>query len=689
MSERYQSTRRCYLIDHHSPQPPVVPLDHMDISEYEEFFEQAELDSLMVYCKDHWGVTYYDSHVEGAQKHQGIKGDWIREVRGLTRKKNIEFVAYYCIEYDEGAARKFPEWRVLKADGTPLIRDDLYAKWSLMCYQTGYREYALSQLEEIITNYQPDSLFLDIFGASLCYCDNCRAKFRNSFGYELPEKEDQIRLHRRDITSFLNQNAEEFYLELRDRLKKISPSLAITINFSCHYPKTLRSLLDYQYSEPLLKDNWFSSAYARDTALGQHPMLAPGEASQVYNYDSAAQYICDLSSIAAQGCRVGMYSGSQHIDGTLEHHEAENLGKVFHELKKLEPYLSSDRHPVCCAGIIQSDLSKSISSEGILPDAILRMKKHNPHTHAILGAMTACEQAKVPYQVLPDVDITAKTLQKYDLIICPEVYVISPALLSALKEYVQNGGKMIISACSGLFDENLERMSASSLEELTGCRYIRTHEEYRQNDWSAYLQPENPADFKGLMSVTTPPVSSFFVEVSPVDAQKLSHFVLPCVACSETEWINWWSPPPGRTTQMPAITMHPYGRGSVMYLAYDFFTMSAQETYRDTASSFQDFLRILEIHPSVWNQTDIPDILRTAYFETDSTYQLHQISAIPSRYHGQVIPVSGGTVHFTCKISRAYLVYPEKKELPVQEKNGSWSVTLPEFTLQQFLVFEK
>ena len=335
MSEKFKSTKRCYLIDHHSPQPPIVPLGRMDIEEYDHFFETANIDSLMVYCKDHWGVTYYDSKVPGAQKHAGVKGDWIRTVRDKTAEKGIEFVAYYCIEYDEGAARRFPEWRVRKADGTPLIRDDLYAKWSLMCYQTGYREYALSQLEEIISNYHPDSLFLDIFGASLCYCDNCRSKFEKRFGYMLPESAADIQAHKNDVTAFLDDNAADFYDELSRRLKAIDPTLAITINFACHYPKYIRDKLDYQYSEPLLKDNWFSSAYARDTAVGLYPMLAPGEASAVYNYDKPSQYICDLSSIAAQGCRVGMYSGSQHIDGTLEHEESRRLGTVFHELKVL------------------------------------------------------------------------------------------------------------------------------------------------------------------------------------------------------------------------------------------------------------------------------------------------------------------------------------------------------------------
>ena len=57
MSLRYQDSKRCYLIDHHSPDPPDVTLETLDISEYERFFDTAGIDSLMVYCKDHWGVT--------------------------------------------------------------------------------------------------------------------------------------------------------------------------------------------------------------------------------------------------------------------------------------------------------------------------------------------------------------------------------------------------------------------------------------------------------------------------------------------------------------------------------------------------------------------------------------------------------------------------------------------------------
>lgn len=688
MSLLYKDSKRCYLIDHHSPDPPAVTLENLDISEYERFFDTAGIDSLMVYCKDHWGVTYFDSKVPGSRKHPGVKGDWIRKVRDLTEKKGIEFVAYYCIEYDEGAARRFPEWRVRKADGTPLIRDDLYAKWSLCCYQTGYREYSLSHLEEIVKEYHPDALFLDIFGASLCYCPHCRDKFQKKYGYPLPETEEGLAGHRLDVVDFLNGNAKEYLEELRTRVKAIDPTLAITINFSCHYPKDIRDLLDYQYSEPLLKDNWFSSAFARDTAKGQYPMLAPGEASQVYNYDTKAQYICDLSSIAAQGCRVGMYSGSQHYDGTLDHPEAEQLGSVFQVLKELEPYLIN-RSPVKHAAILQSDASKSVNAFPFHPDAILRMKKHNPHTFAILGAMELCEHEKIPYSILPEGEVTEKTLAFYDLLILPEVYIVSDPLADLLKSYTEKGGKLFISGKTGLWEPDFSVRKEFALSELMGVSYRSIHTEYSQNDWSAYLKKCDDASYEGMLEKTTPPVSEFFLETICTSAHPEFHFILPCVACAPDQWVNWWSPPPGKETSYPALTVNTYGKGTVFYAAFDFFTMAARETYRQVPELFHQIYKKLDVVPLIQNVTDIPNILRTAYFETKDAYYVHQISTLAHEYKGDTAPVSGGKLVLHTPIRSAKLVYPKTQELSVSQDGENYIVELPAVVLQQFIVLEK
>lgn len=689
MSTKYTNSKRCYLIDHHSPQPPDVLLDKLDIHEYETFFDTANIDSLMVYCKDHWGVTYYPSQVPGSQQHEGVKKDWIGEVSALLKKKNIEFVAYYCIEYDEGAARRFPQWRVRRADGTPLIRDDEFAKWSLCCYQTGYREYCLQQLEEIVKNYAPDSLFLDIFGASLCYCDTCRQKFFDKYHYPLPEEEAEILAHQTDILQFLNEKAKEFLGELKARLKAIDPTLAITINFSCHYPQEIREMLDYQFSEPLLKDNWFSSAYARDTAIGQYPILVPGEASQVYNYSSPEEYMCDLSLIAAQGCRVGMYSGSQHIDGTLDFQEARLLGSVFGTLKQIEPYFAG-RRPVKCVGILQSDKSMALNIPSLNPDAILRAKRHNPHQNAVLGAMQLCEHAKVPFMVLPEKTLKSALLEKFQVLLLPEVFVIEEDTAALLTDFVNNGGLLISSGQSGLWNADSTKRELSSIAHLLGTERATIHKEYAANRWSAYLSNPGIRDFSGLLSCTTPPVSEHFIEAEPgVHAETLLKLVPPCVACDDTHWVNWWSPPPSLTPKYPALLHQSYGSGNVYYMAFDFFTMASQDIFQYPNDLFGDLLSMENITPVIRNITDIPEIIRTAYFETDEFYIVHQVSIMPKRFHGNTVPVSGGILKLRTPITDIQMIYPEKKTLKSEMADGVTTVNLPEFNSQQVILCRK
>ena len=63
MSDLYQKTYRGYLVDHHTPDLPGVSFEKLDVAEWERFIEEANLDHLMLYCKDHWGYSYYDTAI--------------------------------------------------------------------------------------------------------------------------------------------------------------------------------------------------------------------------------------------------------------------------------------------------------------------------------------------------------------------------------------------------------------------------------------------------------------------------------------------------------------------------------------------------------------------------------------------------------------------------------------------------
>ena len=78
MSEKYKTTFRGYLIDNHSPDPPAVTLEKLNPEEFEQFFLEADLNECMIYCKDHWGNSYYDTKI--GKIHGGLKQDWIQQL---------------------------------------------------------------------------------------------------------------------------------------------------------------------------------------------------------------------------------------------------------------------------------------------------------------------------------------------------------------------------------------------------------------------------------------------------------------------------------------------------------------------------------------------------------------------------------------------------------------------------------
>lgn len=72
MTQQFRRRYRGYLVDHHSPEPPVVTLSRLDAEEYVAAHETAHLDYAMLYCKDHCGVTYHDTSVPDGKKHLGL-----------------------------------------------------------------------------------------------------------------------------------------------------------------------------------------------------------------------------------------------------------------------------------------------------------------------------------------------------------------------------------------------------------------------------------------------------------------------------------------------------------------------------------------------------------------------------------------------------------------------------------------
>ena len=705
MSGRYQSSYRGYLIDHHSPAPPAVTFTHLDVEEYREFFRTADINNLMLYCKDHWGYSYYDTRL--GTMHPALKQDWVGAISEVLREEGIEFNAYYCLEYDTLAPRLHPEWSIRDARGDAVSLKGRMAKWGMPCYETGYRAYVLSQLEEIVRKYHPDSLFLDIFGKSLCYCPACRAKFQSQFGYALPTecKDSQDEFHSldfgesgQDVNLFLENCASEMLEDVLKTVKAIDSSLKVTINFAALNPEKIRGMLDYQFTEPWA-GNWLSAAYSRDTAKGGFPQMGPGDVSEVYNYRHQNIYTLAASQIAAAGCRVFLYSGSQHVDGTLEHEEARRIGMAYREVEQFESYLSN-RKLVADVAIIQSDLSSTAKTGNrVIMNAIGRCKQSDAHREAILGAMKCCDAANVAWTVLSEWEIAGnimdfvaqdglKDLSAYRVVILACLFHISPELAETLRTYVRHGGTVIADGACGLYEADGRHRENFVLADLLGCDHARTLDDYATAEWGGYIKPETHPIWMRTPD-TFPPIGPVQIGVGTTTAAVLGKVVFPTVPLTDSTWVNWWCPPPSTAAStFPAVLENQVEKGCVLYLAHDFFR-GRNKGFHLTQDIFDGIISHLLPNPSITLVSDIPETVGFMAYRRGHELIVHNLSNLAEKTGGDAPPVKGGTLRIAksaFSVGVATLVYPENRALPVLKTEAWAEIELPLVEIHQIIL---
>lgn len=691
MSDLYKTAYRGYLIDHHSPAPPVITLDKLDPAEYEAFFAEANLSTLLLYTKDHWGYSYYDTAV--GTRHPALDRDWILQVSEILKRRGIEFTAYYSVEYDTLAPRLHPEWAVRDAQGRPMALTGRIAKWGVACYETGYRQYVLEQLKEVVAGYRPDSLFLDIFGKTLCYCDACRAKFKARFGYDLPLADMEIRNEYaaydfgekgRDVNRFLEQCAQEMLEDVIGCVKAIDPTIKVSINFAALYPKAIRDRLDYQFTEPWA-GNWLSAAYARDTAMGQYPQLGPGDVSEVYNYRQESIYRLAAAQITAQGCRCFMYSGSQHVDGTLEHVEAQRVGSAYADVARYEELLG-DRSVLADVAIVQSDASKRArSGSEVIISAIGRCKRADPHRNALLGAMKLCDHVKYTWQLIPEQAVTAEGLAGKKAVILAGVYHVTDTLAAVLDGFVRGGGVLIMDGASGLYTRDGELLDTGRLDAMQGAERVNLPAAETAAPWTTYITPLDSAMWQYIPE-TTPPIGKAQYKLRATTASALGVLTPPCVPVTDTTWVNWWSPPPTAAPgDIPAVLLNACGSGKVLTFAFDFFHDSAGEFHLNP-DIFRGVMEMLVPRLRVRLETDLPASVGFVAYERGNELIVHSLSHLAEQTNGAVPAIPAGTLHIDeawRTPMHAETVFPERRTLPIEWKDGKASIPLPDVSIHQ------
>jgi len=434
--------RQVHLDFHTSPAIPDIATD-FDAAEFTGMLQQARVNSITVFAKCHHGYSYYPTKIGTVHPH--LKRDLLGEMVAACRQAGIRVRAYTTVVWDELAWAEHPEWRQVFSDGKMgKIGGPLKPGWKNNCPNTGYADYVIAQIEEVLDLYPVDGIFIDIvrYIGGPCICSTCLRQMQAEgvdpldpdqlyhFSLEAERRfmrrtTRAIRAKRADVAIFYNSRLRvEWDEEMGNRPEmdnfthlEIESLPGGSWGYS-HFPFNVRYF--QTYDRPLV-------------AMTGRFHTTWGDFGGLRNR-AALEFECFQALAHGAGCSIG---DQLHPRGHLDPAVYRRIGEVYAEVEKREAWVHGSR-ALPEVGVLTVNGSPGKSGESHGGDDSLPLSD--------LGALYALEQLKVQFQVLD----AGCDLSPYKVIVLPDEVAVDASLASKIRTYLNAGGKLLASDRSGL-----------------------------------------------------------------------------------------------------------------------------------------------------------------------------------------------------------------------------------------------
>ncbi len=400
--------------------------------QFQSALKAGHINSVTVFSKCHHGWSYHPTDVNII--HPELDFDLLGAQLEACREIGVNAPVYISAGFDEKEYDKHPEWRF---KGSPVPEEQQCyheeAHFHLLCFNTDYLDFLCRQIEEVMVRYNPCGIFLDIVSPKVCFCEKC-AEDMKSQGLDINNEN-----HR----SIFARKTLEKYLQATNNAVSKHSSTATIFHNSGHIPKgdyTFINANTHLELESLPTGGWgydhfpLSSAYVRTLAntefLGMTGKFhhSWGEFGG-FKHPNALIYETSLSVANGAGCSIG---DQLHPLGEMNMATYSLIGKAYSLIEEKEPWL---------------DGAKNIADIGVLSAESLT---GNSNEKADIGANRLLLENNCLYNFI---DETAD-FSSYKLIILPDIKICKDETIRKIKEYIQNGGKVIASGESVVKDDS-------------------------------------------------------------------------------------------------------------------------------------------------------------------------------------------------------------------------------------------
>ena len=621
--------------------------------DFEKALTEGHINSITLFSKCHHGWSYHPTDVNAM--HPTLKTDLLGRQLAVCEKLGVRTQIYISAGLDERMANAHPEFLVnVRGWGNDLLD----AHFHPLCLNNDtYLDLLVRETEEVLQKYlgRFDGLFYDICTPLPCICSSCLTDMLE-MGLD-PTVPTDVQKHGDAVY-------QKFTSRLVQTAGKYDPDLPVFFNCG-NVPRNDRSVAysntKHLELESLPTGGWgydhfpLSAAYAR--GLGKEFLGMTGKFHKTwgefggFKHPNALIYETSLSLAYGAKCSIG---DQLHPLGFFDHSTYQMIGKAYSLVEQKEEYCR-DVDAVADIALYTAYVSRK---DETCPD---------------IGANRMLLEGHYLFDII-DNEIDFK---KYKLIIFPDRITFDDALTKRVNDYLENGGKILLTNKSGLTagQKFFSDFGATYCgENGFDNNYYVPNYDFEPNGKTSYLMYTrgNRISADNTVQVLGSMQNSYF-------NRTLRRF------CSHS------TTPNDPRDFAPAVVTN----GSVGYIAWDVFTQyGIHGAYHIKRMTLDIIDRLLGEGKTLETNLQSGGITTLMYQKQQGRYVNHLLYAV-TKLRGSVEVIEDAIDILNTKVAlrlkeqpkRVYIA-PENKDIPFIYENGVLTYQVDRFALHTMVVID-
>ena len=659
----YSNLYRRHLCDMHIDDWDPLFLSEFSPRAYVEALKTAKINHAMIYLQAHTGLCYYPTRTGVMHKALIGREDLLKKTVDLCHENGIKVMGYYSLIHNTREHDRHPEWRMIRVEGcssrergkegeekgdAKLIRA---ARYGFCCLNNKeYTDFVYQQTDEMLEYFDVDGIFYDMpFWPHICYCEDCKARYRKETGRELPASkpidgtEEYYALY-----STYYRWMGEWVQGITDHLKAISPETAVEYNFAHGIAgdsrlgcgEEVNAASDFSGGDLYggIRSHSFTCKFYKNITKNAPFEYMFSRAKPGLSSHTLTKTLDEMKT--AIGVTMAHHGATFVIDaidpvGTLDTRIYERIGQMFDYQIPYEPYF-------------RGEMAEDI---GIYYSLKSRVDVYGEGRGSIKSCV-ALSDTLIAKHIPFGITGTFRSLEGYRALFAPYLSEMAADDNERLISYVENGGTLYLSGGG----------NRALVETLTGGVLDGSIEET-----SLYVAPKPaylgafggfnekyPLPYKGRAPILT--------RVAPADVA--ATFTLPYTRWSEMRYVSIHSNPPMQATEIPALVIRKYGKGTVIWSAAPIECGGTEEYGEILWNLMSDAAGISDLS---FMASAPANVELTLFGSADEKL----LSAVVLSDAGAAYPIAPFTARVRCETApRAVTLLPEGKPVKYTYKDG-------------------